>query len=283
MRTDGQTTPLLQVSGLTKHFGKYAALDNVDFDVAEGEILAVVGESGSGKSTLARTILRLVEASSGIVRYRGKDLFSLSAREMRGMRQNLQMIFQDPYASLHPRRKVAELISEPWRVHKGVLKRSQWGERVRELLGQVGLPESYANYHPARLSGGERQRVAIARALALQPDLLILDEPVSALDVSIQAQVIKLLMSLQQEFGFTCIFISHDLALVRLLADRVAVMYQGRIVELEETAKLFAAPANGYTRLLLDSSPSLEGEVAAAPGRSSDLTTAARSRTELES
>jgi len=252
--------PVFQVSGLTKHYGAVAALDDINFEIAEGEILAVVGESGSGKSTLARTILRLVEATSGSITYRGQNLLDLSKRDMRAMRQNLQMIFQDPYASLHPRRSVAELISEPWRVHPSVLERRQWPTRVRELLGQVGLPESYANFYPARLSGGERQRVAIARALALRPDFLILDEPVSALDVSIQAQVIKLLMGLQQEFGFTCIFISHDLSLVRLIANRVVVMYRGKIVEQGDTEAIFAHPAHDYTRLLLESSPSLEGE-----------------------
>lgn len=253
--------PVFRVDGLTKHFGTVTALDDINFEIAEGEILAVVGESGSGKSTLARTILRLLDASSGAVTYRGQNLLTLPKREMRAMRQHLQMIFQDPYASLHPRRTVAELISEPWRVHKAVLARREWPGRVRQLLGQVGLPESYAGYYPARLSGGERQRVAIARALALRPDLLILDEPVSALDVSIQAQVIKLLMGLQQQFGFTCMFISHDLALVRLIADRVVVMYRGKIVEQGETRAIFDAPAHEYTRLLLASSPSLEGEL----------------------
>ena len=259
MPTDSKA-PVFQVAGLTKHFGAVAALDDINFEIAEGEILAVVGESGSGKSTLARTILRLVETTSGTVTYRGQNLLALSKRDMRAMRQNLQMIFQDPYASLHPRRSVAELISEPWRVHRGVLERKFWPSRVRDLLRQVGLPESYAEFYPARLSGGERQRVAIARALALRPDFLILDEPVSALDVSIQAQVIKLLMGLQQEFGFTCIFISHDLSLVRLIAHKVVVMYRGKIVEQGETQAIFEHPAHEYTRLLLDSSPSLDGE-----------------------
>lgn len=252
--------PVLEVSGLTKHYGAVTALDDISFSIGTGEILAVVGESGSGKSTLARTILRLVDATSGRIVYRGQNLLELGKRDMRAMRQNLQMIFQDPYASLHPRRSVAELISEPWRVHSLVLERKQWPSRVRELLGQVGLPASYAEFYPARLSGGERQRVAIARALALRPDLLILDEPVSALDVSIQAQVIKLLMGLQQEFGFTCIFISHDLSLVRLIADRLVVMYRGKIVEQGYTEAIFTNPAHDYTRLLLESLPSLEGE-----------------------
>ncbi len=255
--------PVLRVDGLTKHFGSVTALDRISFEINEGEILAVVGESGSGKSTLARTVLRLLEASSGTVSYRGQDLARLSKRELRAIRQHLQMIFQDPYASLHPRRNVAELIAEPWRIHKSVLERRHWDDRARELLRQVGLPENYAGLYPARLSGGERQRVAIARALALRPDFLILDEPVSALDVSIQAQVIKLLMGLKQSFGFTCMFISHDLALVRLIADRVIVMYRGQIVEQGETARLFHAPTHEYTRLLLASSPSLSGETLA--------------------
>jgi ABC-type oligopeptide transport system ATPase subunit len=255
--------PVLEVEHLTKHFGTVAALDGISLSIGEGEILAVVGESGSGKSTLARTTLGLLPATSGSVRYRGQDLGKLSRNEMRRLRQHMQMIFQDPYASLHPRRKVGELIADPWRIHPAVLERRLWDERARELLRQVGLPESYAGLYPARLSGGERQRVAIARALALRPDFLILDEPVSALDVSIQAQVIKLLMGLKESFGFTCMFISHDLALVRLLADRVIVMYRGKIVEQGETEGLFQSPQHDYTKLLLASSPSLSGETLA--------------------
>ncbi|SFZ84619.1 peptide/nickel transport system ATP-binding protein [Devosia enhydra] len=257
--SDRGRTKVLEVDRLTKHFGQAKALDDISFDIAEGEILAVVGESGSGKSTLARTILGLLDATAGEVRYRGTNLLTLDRRRMRQTRQHIQMIFQDPYASLHPRRRVHELVSEPWRVHRGVVERPQWRSRVAELLDQVGLPQSYADYYPARLSGGERQRVAIARALALAPDFLILDEPVSALDVSIQAQVIKLLMTLQLQFGFTAMFISHDLALVRLIASRVIVMYRGQIVESGDTRAIFEAPAHDYTRLLLSSSPSLEG------------------------
>lgn len=257
--TERGRTKVLEVEALTKHFGEVTALDRLSFDIAEGEILAVVGESGSGKSTLARAILGLTQASGGEVRYRGTNLLTLDRARLRQVRQHVQMVFQDPYASLHPRRRVHELVSEPWRAHPGVQPRGLWRQRAIELLGQVGLPESYADFHPARLSGGERQRVAIARALALRPDFLILDEPVSALDVSIQAQVIKLLMTLQQQLGFTAMFISHDLALVRLIADRVIVMYRGRIVEAGETERLFAAPAHDYTRLLLASSPSLAG------------------------
>ncbi|MDI6024700.1 ATP-binding cassette domain-containing protein [Corticibacterium sp. UT-5YL-CI-8] len=256
-------TSVLKVEKLTKHFGQVTALDAIDFEVAEGEILAVVGESGSGKSTLARTILRLLDASSGRILYRGKDLLGLSAGGMRATRRHIQMIFQDPYASLHPRRTVFELVSEPWRVHASVAPRREWPHRVAALLEQVGLPQSYASLYPARLSGGERQRVAIARALALRPDLLILDEPVSALDVSIQAQVIKLLMTLQQEIGFTSIFISHDLALVRLIADKVIVMNRGRIVEQGPTQAIFDYPRDDYTRLLLASSPELGEETTA--------------------
>ena len=256
--------PVLEVEGLTRRFGKVLALDGISFSLGEGDILAVVGESGSGKSTLARTILRLIDATSGTVRYRGTDLGALRPAAMRAMRRHIQMIFQDPYASLHPRRTVAELIADPWRIHPGILPRREWAARVRALLGQVGLPVAYAGYYPARLSGGERQRVAIARALAMEPDLLLLDEPVSALDVSIQAQVIKLIMGLKETLGFTAIFISHDLALVRLVADRVAVMYRGRIVESGPTEAIFAAPQNDYTRLLLASSPALADEAPAA-------------------
>jgi oligopeptide/dipeptide ABC transporter ATP-binding protein len=256
--------PLLRVVGLEKSFagrgrGRAAlrAVDGVSFEVRAGECLAIVGESGSGKSTLARTLLRLVEPSGGSVFYRGKDLLKLSKRAMRAQRRQLQMIFQDPYASLHPRQTVTEIISEPWNVHPDIVARADRTARVRELLEQVGLPVGYAGLYPSRLSGGERQRVAIARALALQPELLVLDEPVSALDVSIQAQVINVLMKLHRSFGLAYVFISHDLALVRLVSDRVAVMYMGRFVEVAPAAELYADPRHPYTQALLNSSPSL--------------------------
>jgi ABC-type glutathione transport system ATPase component len=237
--------------------GKVVAVDGVSFTLAAGECLAVVGESGSGKSTLARALLRLVEPDSGSVRYRGVELLSLPRPQMRRQRRHLQMIFQDPYTSLHPRRTVAELIAEPWEIHPEVLDRASRPARIAELLTQVNLPQDFVSLHPNQLSGGQRQRVAIARALALEPEILILDEPVSALDVSVQAQVIKVLMTLQERLGLAYIFISHDLGLVRLVADRVAVMNSGAFVEVAPTATLFESPQHAYTRTLLASMPTL--------------------------
>jgi oligopeptide/dipeptide ABC transporter ATP-binding protein len=262
-------TALLRVDDLQKEFisrrrarrggsgASLRAVDGVSFTVAAGECLAIVGESGSGKSTLARSLLRLVEPSAGSIYYQGRDLLQLSKQEMRDQRRNIQMIFQDPYASLHPRQTVSEIISEPWKVHTGLTPRAGRAERVSELLEQVGLPLAYASLYPSRLSGGERQRVAIARALALQPELLVLDEPVSALDVSIQAQVINVLMRLQRDLGLAYIFISHDLSVVRLVADRVAVMYMGKFVEVAATEDLYSRPTHPYTQALFNSSPSL--------------------------
>jgi peptide/nickel transport system ATP-binding protein/oligopeptide transport system ATP-binding protein len=220
----------------------------------------VVGESGSGKSTLARTLLRLIEADGGEVLYRGRDLLTLPAIEMRRQRRDIQMVFQDPYASLHPRRTVAQLISEPWEIHADVLAKSKRSPRITELLGLVNLPLDVRDQYPNQLSGGQRQRVAIARALALEPKILILDEPVSALDVSVQAQVIKVLMELRERLNLAYIFVSHDLALVRLVADEVAVMYKGAFVELGATSEVFEDPRDDYTKMLLASSPALSAE-----------------------
>ncbi|MCQ9183679.1 ABC transporter ATP-binding protein [Streptomyces sp. IBSBF 2953] len=260
---DGSAAPLLRVENLHRHFVTgpprnrkvLRAVDGVTFEVRAGECLAVVGESGSGKSTLARALMRLVEPTGGKVYYKGRDLLALSDREMRQERRNIQMVFQDPYASLHPRRTVGDVVREAWRVHKDVVPRARQADQVAALLRQVGLPEAYASLYPSRLSGGERQRVAIARALALRPELLVLDEPVSALDVSIQAQVVHVLMKLHAELGLAYIFISHDLNLVRLVADRVAVMYMGRLVESGTTEELYEHPAHPYTRALLSASP----------------------------
>jgi ABC-type glutathione transport system ATPase component len=256
---------LLEVRDLFKSFGAkgrakhgpVVAVGGISFTLSAGECLAIVGESGSGKSTLARTLLRLVQPDSGSVLYEGTDLVQLSGGQMRQQRRNLAMVFQDPYASLHPRKTVATLISEPWDIHPDVVSKADRPARIVELLKQVNLPQHFADLYPNQLSGGQRQRVAIARALALQPRILILDEPVSALDVSVQAQVIKVLMSLQERLGLAYIFISHDLALVRLVAGKVAVMNKGVFVEAGETQEVFDNPQHEYTRTLLASSPAL--------------------------
>ena len=243
--------------GAGRRSGPVVAVGGVSFTLASGECLAIVGESGSGKSTLARTLLRLVEPDSGSVLYRGHDILKLSRPEMQRQRRHLQMIFQDPYTSLHPRQTVARIIAEPWEIHPDVLDRAARPARTADLLDQVNLPAEFADLHPNQLSGGQRQRVAIARALALEPEILILDEPVSALDVSVQAQVIKVLMELQERLKLAYIFISHDLALVRLVADRVAVMHGGVFVETGPTTAIFDNPQHEYTRSLLASSPAL--------------------------
>ncbi|WP_249138808.1 ATP-binding cassette domain-containing protein [Phycicoccus avicenniae] len=256
-----QPGPVLEVRGLRTVFDgrggrETVAVDDASFDVAPGQCLAVVGESGSGKSTLARSVLRLVEPTAGRVRYRGTDLTALDRRALRPYRRHLQMIFQDPYASLHPRQSVLRLVSEPWRIHRDLMPEDPCA-RVAELLEQVGMPPAVIDMHPTQLSGGQRQRVAIARALGLEPDVLVLDEPVSALDVSIQAQVIALLMELQQSLGLTYLFISHDLALVRLVASEVIVMHHGVFVETGTTERVFEDPRDEYTRSLLAASPHL--------------------------
>ncbi|PHR54979.1 MAG: peptide ABC transporter ATP-binding protein [Robiginitomaculum sp.] len=258
-----KTPPLLQVEGLSKHFvlrGRggnktLRAVDDINFTLEPSETMAIVGESGSGKSTLARSLLRLLEPTSGTVHLRGQSLTDMTHKQLREARRSIQMVFQDPYASLHPRHTVAEIISEPWRVHRGIYPQADYAKQVDILLSKVGLSPNYAPAYPYRLSGGERQRVAIARALALAPQVLILDEPVSALDVSIQAQVIKLLMQLQLDMQIGYLFISHDLPLVRLVADKVAVMYMGRFVEQGPADEVFAAPRHPYTKMLLAAVP----------------------------
>ena len=258
---EGET--ILQAVSLSKEFSgggafsrhkadrKTLAVDNVSFDLRKGETLAVVGESGSGKSTLARMLLNLIEPTSGSVLYQGRDLTKLHARQMRDVRRHLQMIFQDPYSSLHPTHTIFEIVSEGWRIHRGVERPQNYRHRVDQLLEQVGLPSAYARMYPARLSGGERQRVAIARALALSPETLVLDEPVSSLDVSIQAQVLNLMMDLQSEMGLAYLFISHNLAVVEHISHRIAVMYLGRIVEYTDKRTLFTRPQHPYTESLL--------------------------------
>ncbi|MET0207875.1 MAG: oligopeptide/dipeptide ABC transporter ATP-binding protein [Burkholderiaceae bacterium] len=261
-------TPLLRVTDLRKHFtlgglfgkrGRAAAVDGVSLDIAAGETLGLVGESGCGKSTLGRLILRLLDATSGSVSFRGEDLMTLSRRAMTDKRRDIQLVFQDPFSSLNPTMTVRDLVAEPLIVHRVDL-RSGIDRRVGELLEMVGLKPAHMTRYPHEFSGGQRQRIGIARALALSPQLLVCDEPVSALDVSVQAQVLNLLRALQQKTGVGMLFISHDLMAVRYVAHRVAVMYLGRLIETAPTAAIFAMPRHPYTRALLDAVPSLDAE-----------------------
>lgn len=230
------------------------AVDHVSLDVIEHEFVGLVGESGSGKSTLGRTFVRAQEPTSGSIRYRGQDITHLSQRELRPIRRKMQMIFQDPFASLDPRMRVDRLISEPLRVHK-VLPKADIEERVIALLEQVGLPESAAHRYPGQFSGGQRQRISIARAIALDPEFIVADEPVSALDVSIQAQIMQLLMDLRSSLGLSALVIAHDLALVQQVTDRVAVLYLGQIVEEGATDDVVFQPAHPYTASLVAATP----------------------------
>ncbi|PZQ48556.1 MAG: ABC transporter ATP-binding protein [Rhodovulum sulfidophilum] len=243
--------PILKVERATKTYGPFKALDNVSFEVAKGEVLAVVGESGSGKSTVAKAILRLIEADSGKALWKGRDLFTLPPRELYAMRREIQMVFQDPTQSLNPRMSIFQIISEAWVIHPDILPKARWRERVAELLAQVGLRPEHAMRYPHQFSGGQRQRIAIARALALEPEMIIADEAVSALDVSIQAQVIDLLAKLKRDLGISFIFIAHDLPVVRDFADHVMVMEKGRVVEIGTVREIFDSPQQPYTRRLL--------------------------------
>ena len=261
-----EKTVLLHVEGLKKYFpvvqGKLLgreikqlrAVDDVSFDVYQGETLGLVGESGCGKSTTGRSILQLYRPTGGKVVYAGTDLVHASKGEIRKLRQKMQMIFQDPYASLNPRMTVSETIGDPIRIHN-LLPRNQVEERVKELLAMVGLNPAFATRYPHEFSGGQRQRIGIARALALNPDLIVCDEPISALDVSIQAQVVNLLEDLQEELGLTYLFIAHDLSMVRHISTRVAVMYLGVIVELADRTELYENPMHPYTQALLSAVP----------------------------
>ena len=260
-------SPLLEVRGLVKHFvrrqGLFAkpsvvkAVDDVTFGIAEGEMFGLVGESGSGKSTTGRCILRLIEPTSGQVLFRGHNVLALSRREMRAARRHMQIVFQDPYSSLNPRMRVGDIVEEPLLIHR-LGTAAERRKRVEELFELVGLESSHLARYPHEFSGGQRQRIGIARAIALNPALVIADEAVSALDVSIQAQVVKLLIDLQQRLALTYLFIAHDLRLVEDICTRVAVMYLGKIVEMGETAAIFANPSHPYTRALLSAIPVLD-------------------------
>ena len=258
--------PLLRADRLVKHFpvtrgvlfkrpvGLVRAVDDVSFEIRRGETLALVGESGCGKSTTGRLILRLMDPTAGRILLKGTDLAALDKARMRAMRRHVQIIFQDPFASLNLRMTVSEILTEPLAVH-GLAQGREREARVRELLRLVGLAEEYGGRYPHQFSGGQRQRIGIARALAVQPDLIVCDEPVSALDVSIQAQIVNLLQDLQERFGLSYLFIAHDLAVVRHIADRVAVMYLGKLVEIADKRSLFARPAHPYTQALLSAIP----------------------------
>ena len=259
------TAPVLEVEGLTKHFpvergilrrpvAWVRAVDGVDFAIAPGETLCLVGESGCGKSTVARLVLRLTEPSSGAIRLGGTDITALSEAEMAPWRRRVQMVFQDPYASLNPRLRVGQIVAEPLENFER-LSAAERADRVGAILARVGLRPEAATRYPFEFSGGQRQRIGIARALALRPDLIVADEPVSALDVSVQAQVLNLLMDLQEEFGLAFLFVSHDLAVVEHIGHRIAVMYLGKIVEIGPKDEVLSAPKHPYTQALIAAAP----------------------------
>ncbi|MDG5805383.1 dipeptide ABC transporter ATP-binding protein [Streptomyces ossamyceticus] len=259
--------PILEVRGLVKHFpltqgvlfkkqvGAVKAVDGVDFTLGVGETLGIVGESGCGKSTVAKMLVNLERPTAGSITYKGEDITRLSGRALKAVRRNIQMVFQDPYTSLNPRMTVGDIIGEPYDIHPEVAPKGDRRRRVQELLDVVGLNPEYVNRYPHQFSGGQRQRIGIARGLALRPEIIVADEPVSALDVSVQAQVINLLERLQGEFGLSYVFIAHDLSIVRHISDRVGVMYLGRMVEIGRDAEIYDHPTHPYTQALLSAVP----------------------------
>ncbi|MGW2508087.1 ABC transporter ATP-binding protein [Streptomyces scopuliridis] len=259
--------PILEVRDLVKHYpltrgilfkkriGAVQAVDGVSFALAPGETLGIVGESGCGKSTVAKLVVNLERPTSGAIRYKGEDITRLSGRALKAVRRNIQMVFQDPYTSLNPRMTVGDIIGEPYEIHPEVAPKGDRRRRVRELLDVVGLNPEYINRYPHQFSGGQRQRIGIARGLALRPEIIVADEPVSALDVSVQAQVINLMERLQDEFGLSYIFIAHDLSIVRHISDRVGVMYLGRLAEIGSDAEIYEHPTHPYTQALLSAVP----------------------------
>ncbi|MFK7758414.1 MAG: ABC transporter ATP-binding protein [Phycisphaerales bacterium] len=259
-------TPLLEVKGLKTYFpirsgllqrvtSHFKAVDDVSFSIAPGETLGLVGESGCGKTTVGRTLLRLAPATAGTVRFEGRDVFGASGNELQQLRRNMQIVFQDPAGSLNPRMRIASIVGEPLIIHGMVTDKAELRERVESLLERCGMPRAAADRYPHEFSGGQRQRIGIARALALEPKFIVCDEPTSALDVSIQAQVINLLMDLQEEFGLSYLFISHDMAVIQHVCKRIAVMYKGKIVEEGSREKIIENPSHKYTQSLLSAVP----------------------------
>ncbi len=247
--------PITQGIVLRKQVGAVRAVDGVSFDIVRGETLGIVGESGCGKSTLGRLLMALDKPSAGQVKWRGKDIFKLKGREFREMRRNIQIVMQDPYSSLNPRMTVGDIIGEPFEIHSEVAPKGDRRRKVQDLLDLVGLNPEHINRYPHQFSGGQRQRIGIARGLALNPEVIVCDEPVSALDVSVQAQVMNLLDQLQTDLGLSYVFIAHDLSVVRHISDRVAVMYLGRFVELGTDTDIYEHPTHPYTQALLSSVP----------------------------
>jgi len=250
---------------LRRKTGENVAVSDVTFDVHAGETVGLVGESGSGKSTIARAVIGLVPADDGVIEFEGVDITRFSARQLKAVRREMQMVFQDPYASLNPRLTVRDLIAEAWRVHRDVVPRSRWTAEAKELMERVGLNPSYSDRYPHQFSGGQRQRIGIARALALRPKLIICDEPVSALDVSVQAQVLNLLDDLQQDLGLAYLFISHDLSVIEHLCDRVLVLHHGEVVEQGAAGEIFEHPHHDYTKALLAAVPVVRPWLDTAP------------------